>query len=375
MPNRNDSKKVGFLINPIAGMGGAVGLKGTDGTKILQEAIRKGAKSVSPERGLRYLEEVQRKDRDIEFIIAPGKMGESIASKLKLEYELVWQIGRTTTSKDTVRIARLMKKREADLIVFCGGDGTARDLLKGVGQDNPALGVPAGVKIYSSVFAINATAAAQSTVAFLHNEIPKRLGEVVDVDETAFRENRFSVKLFGHLTTPDSGLLIQESKSVTGSSEVAELDAIAKYFQEKIDPAYTYILGPGSTLERIAKRLGAKKTLLGIDAIKGNGRILGADVDEAGLLGLVGKSPTRIVISPIGGQGFLFGRGNQQITPEVIRRVGIENITVVGARSKIQALHPRRLLTDTGDDRLDRQLRGYIRVITGYREEMVVKVE
>lgn len=375
MPNRNNAQKVGFLVNPIAGMGGAVGLKGTDGKKTLQEAIRKGAKSVSPERGLRYLEEVQRISKNVEFLIAPGQMGENIADQLKLEHDLVGRIGKTTTSEDTVRIARLMKRRRVDLIVFCGGDGTARDLLKGIGQDTPALGVPAGVKIYSSVFAINASAAAESTVAFIREQIPRRLGEVVDVDETAFRENRLSVKLFGHLTTPDSGPLMQESKSTAGSSEDTDLDAIAEYFQEKIDPAYNYILGPGSTLERIAKRLGAKKTLLGIDAIKGNGTLLGADMDETGLLGLVGKSPTRIVISPIGGQGFLFGRGNQQITPDVIRKVGIENIIVVGTRNKIQALHPRRLLTDTGDDEIDRELRGYLRVITGFREETVVKVE
>jgi len=375
LPNRINAQRVGFLVNPIAGMGGAVGLKGTDGKNILQEAIRKGARSVSPERALRYLEEVQRSDKGIEFLIAPGKMGENIADQLKLEYELVGRIGRATTSEDSVRISCLMKKRRADLIVFCGGDGTARDVLKGVGQDTPVLGVPAGVKIYSSVFAINPVAAGESTVAFLQGQIPKRLGEVVDVDETAFRENRLSVKLFGHLTTPDSGPLMQRSKSVIGSSENTELDAIAEYFQEEIDPAYTYVLGPGSTLERIAKRLRVNKTLLGVDAVKGNGTLLGRDMDQRALLSLVGKSPTKIVISPIGGQGFLFGRGNQQITPEVIRRVGIENIIVVGSRSKIEALDPRRLLVDSGDDEIDRQLRGYLRVITGYREEMVIKVE
>jgi predicted polyphosphate/ATP-dependent NAD kinase len=356
-------------------MGGAVGLKGTDGKKTLEEAIRKGARSVSPERGVKYLREVQSRVKDIGFLIAPGKMGENIADQLELQYELVGRIGKVTRSEDSVRIARLMKRRGADLIVFCGGDGTARDVLEGVGRDTPALGVPAGVKIYSSVFAINPAAAAELTAAFLQGQIPKRLGEVVDVDEAAFRENRLSVTLFGHLTTPDSGPLMQASKSATGSSEYTELDAIAEYFQEKIDPDYTYILGPGSTLERIAQRLGVKKTLLGIDAVKGNGTVLGVDMDEKGLLGLVAKSPTKIVISPIGGQGFLFGRGNQQITPDVIRKVGIENITVVGSRNKIEALHPRRLLTDSGDDQIDRQLRGYLRVITGYGEEMVVKVE
>jgi predicted polyphosphate/ATP-dependent NAD kinase len=367
--------KVGLLINPIAGMGGAVGLKGTDGRKTLREAKRKGAKPVSPERALRFLKEVQRRDNNIEFLVAPGNMGENVASQLKLQHESIGRIGRTTSSEDSVRIMRLMKNKRADLIVFCGGDGTARDVSEGVGQETPVLGIPAGVKIYSSVFAINPEAAAESTVAFLEGQIPKKLGEIVDVDEVAFRKNRLSVKLFGYLTIPDSGPLMQGSKSATSLSEDAELNAIAEYLVEEIDPVSTYILGPGSTVERIAERLGVKKTLLGVDVVKGDGKVLGRDMNETALLGLVSKSSTKIIISPIGGQGFLFGRGNQQISPDIIRRVGVGNIMVVGSRSKIEALHPRRLLTDSGDEETDRQLRGYRRVITGYREEMVVKVE
>ncbi len=370
--------RVGFLVNPIAGMGGAVGLKGTDGRKTLRDALRKGAKPVSLERGLRFLEEVHRRHQGIEFLMAPGSMGASVADQLKLEYESVGRIGKTTTSNDSLRIARLMRRKKVELIIFCGGDGTARDVLAGVGYEAPVLGVPAGVKIYSSVFAINPAAAAESTVAFLEGQVPTRLGEVVDVDEIAFRKNRLSVKLFGYLTTPDSGPLMQASKSATGVSEDSELDAIAEYFIEEIDPGTTYVLGPGSTVERIAKRLGVKKSLLGVDVVRGNGTILGLDVDEKTLMSLMSKASrknsTKIVISPIGGQGFLFGRGNQQISPQVIRRVGVENITVVGSRSKIEALHPRRLLTDSGNEEIDQQLRGYLRVITGYREEMVVKV-
>jgi predicted polyphosphate/ATP-dependent NAD kinase len=170
-------------------------------------------------------------------------------------------------------------------------------------------------------------------------------------------------------------MLMQGSKSATGRSEDPELDAIAEYFLEMIDPASTYILGPGSTVERIARRWGIKKTLLGVDVVKGDGTVLGLDVDEKSLLSLIDNGSVKIIISPIGGQGFLFGRGNQQISPEVIRIVGVENITVAGSRNKIEALHPRRLLTDSGDEEIDRRLRGYLRVITGYREELVVKVE
>ncbi len=375
----DDVKRVGFLVNPIAGMGGAVGLKGTDGGKTLRDAVRKGAKPVSLERGLSFLEEVQRRGQGIEFLTAPRNMGASLANQLKLEHELVGRIGKTTTSDDSIRIARLMRRKRVDLIVFCGGDGTARDVLEGVGHEAPTLGVPAGVKIYSSVFAINPAAAAESTVAFLEGQIPMRLGEVVDVDEIAFRKNRLSVNLFGYLTTPDSGPLMQASKSATGLSEDSELEAIAEYFIEKINPGITYVLGPGSTIERIAKRLGVNKSLLGVDVVKGDGTAMRLDVDEATLMALISKaspkSSTKIIVSPIGGQGFLFGRGNQQISPQVIRRVGVENIIVVGSRSKIEALHPRRLLTDSGNDEIDQQLRGYLRVITGYREEMVVKVE
>ena len=375
----DDVKRVGFLVNPIAGMGGAVGLKGTDGRKTLRDAVRKGAKPVSLERGLSFLEEVQRRGQGIEFLTAPRNMGASLANQLKLEHELVGRIRKTTTSDDSIRIARLMRRKRVDLIVFCGGDGTARDVLEGVGHEAPTLGVPAGVKIYSSVFAINPAAAAESTVAFLEGQIPMRLGEVVDVDEIAFRKNRLSVKLFGYLTTPDSGPLMQASKSATGLSEDSELEAIAEYFIEKINPGITYVLGPGSTIERIAKRLGVNKSLLGVDVVKGDGTAMRLDVDEATLMALISKaspkSSTKIIVSPIGGQGFLFGRGNQQISPQVIRRVGVENIIVVGSRSKIEALHPRRLLTDSGNDEIDQQLRGYLRVITGYREEMVVKVE
>src|SRR5207245_3548705 len=207
--SRGDVHKVGFLINPIAGMGGAVALKGTDGRKTLRKALRKGAKPVSLDRGLRFLAEIQREGKGIEFLIAPGKMGENIADQLKLGHELIGRIGKTTTSEDSARIARLMKRKRADLIVFCGGDGTARDVLKGVGRATPVLGVPAGVKLYSSVFAINPLAAAESAVAFLQGQIRKRFGEVVDVDDAAFRKNRLSVKLFGYLTTHDSGPLMQ----------------------------------------------------------------------------------------------------------------------------------------------------------------------
>lgn len=358
-------------------MGGRVGLKGTDGDQTLGEAIRKGAKPVSAARGLRFLDEVRhRNDRNdrTDLITAPGDMGELIADQLNIKHETIGKVSDRTTSKDTVRVASLMRQR-ADLIAFCGGDGTARDILKGVGQSVPVLGVPCGVKVYSSVFAITPVAAADSAISFLDGQVPTRRGEVVDVDEVAFRKDHLSVKLFGYLSTPDNESMVQLSKSVTEPSEDVDLDSIADQVFETISPDTIYVLGPGSTVERIAKRLGVAKTLLGVDVVGGDGAMLGTDVDEQTLAGLIKKAPVKIIVSPIGRQGFLFGRGNQQISAEIIRLVGVENVIVVASTRKIESLHPQRLLVDSGDEDLDKLLRGYIRVISGYREERVLRVE
>ena len=366
--------KLGFLVNPIAGMGGRVGLRGTDGEKILNEAIRKGAKLVSPQRGLRFLEELQCRDSHAELITAPERMGADIVGQLNIKHETVGQICETTTAEDTIRITRLMKQ-EVDLVVFCGGDGTARDILEAVGQSVPVLGIPSGVKVYSSVFAINPVAAAVSAISFLHENVPTRLGEVVDADEEKFRMNQLSLKLLGYLSTPDSGSMIQSSKSMTPSSEDSQLDSIVDQMVELMFPETRYVLGPGSTTGRIGRRLGVAKTLLGVDVVKGDGTLLGRDLDEQTLADLVRKGPVKIIISPTGGQGVLFGHGNQPITAEILRIVGVDNVMVVASRSKIESLRPKRFLVDSGDDEIDKRLRGYVRVLTGYREEMVVKVE
>ncbi len=365
----------GFLVNPIAGMGGAVGLKGTDGPVTLREALKKRAKPVAPIRAREYLTPLLTHRNRFNLFTAPGTMGAEQAKSVGIAHQVVGRIGTKTSAQDTARISRLMKRRKVDLLVFCGGDGTARDIFRSVGHDLPVLGVPAGVKVYSSVFAINPRAAAQTTLQFLDGTISTKPGEVLDIDEKEYRQNRLSVKLLGTLPTPDAGPLVQSPKSPSRSSEAVEMEEVADYFKEEAQPNLVYVLGPGTTLEKVAVRLGLKKTLLGVDVVKGDGTVLGRDVDESTLLRLVKPSATRVVVSPIGGTGFLFGRGNQQISPRVLGQVGSDNIIIVAARTKVEALNPRRLLVDTGDEKLDQALRGYRRVLTGYREEMVVKVE
>ena len=366
---------LGFLINPIAGMGGAVGLKGTDGPAIFQEALKKGAKPVAPIRAQEYLTALLAHSRTFELLTAPGVMGAGPVKSVGLAHQVIGRIGRKTSAQDTARMSRLMKRRKVDLLVFCGGDGTARDILKSVGPSLPVLGVPAGVKVYSSVFAISPRAAAETTLQFLNRTISTKPGEVLDIDEKEYRKNRLQVKLLGTLPTPDAGPLIQNPKEPSRSSEAVEMEEIADDFKEQSKPDLVYVLGPGTTTDKVAARLGLKKTLLGVDVVKGDGTVLGRDVDESALLRLIKPSKTRIVVSPIGGTGFLFGRGNQQISPRVLGQVGPKNVIIVAARTKVEALQPRRLLVDTGDEKLDQALRGYRRVLTGYREEMLVKVE
>jgi predicted polyphosphate/ATP-dependent NAD kinase len=322
------------------------------------------------------LEHLKARTVNLELLAAPGIMGGTVAKSVGLKNRIVGRVGTKTSAKDTMGIARLLKRKKVDLLAFCGGDGTARDILRAVDGRFPVLGVPAGVKVYSSVFAIGPGAAAESAIQFLERKGPTREGEVLDIDEEEYRENRLSVRLIGHLTIPDSDALLQDPKSPTHISEAAELEGIAEYFKEEfVKPNAVYVLGPGSTVAKVGERLGVKKTLLGVDAIKGDGKILGLDLDERKLLRLVGKTPVKVIVSPIGGSGFLFGRGNQQISAQVLSQIGTESVIVVAARSKLDRLVPRRLLVDTGDQTLDQALRGYRRVISGYREEIVVKVE
>ncbi len=367
--------RLGFLVNPVAGMGGAVGLKGTDGTRTLREAKKRGATPVSPRRAREFLERFVQMGQSVELLVAPGPMGAEIAKGVRIKFETLGRVLKNTRAKDTIRVSRLMKRRNVDLLVFCGGDGTARDVYEAIGDGLPVLGVPAGVKVYSSVFAITPGAAAETAHGFLAGNVPTRKGEVLDIDERMFRKNVLSVKLHGYLTTPDSGYLIQSSKSATPGSEADEIEAMAKGVHEEMNSETVYVLGPGTTVEAIAKKLGVEKTLLGVDVVKGDGTVVARDVDEAQLAKIVEKKPVKIIVSPIGGQGFLFGRGNQQISPRILRLVGVENVIAVASRRKISLLQPRRLLVDTGDAGLDKMLRGYRRVVTGYMEEMVVKVD
>jgi predicted polyphosphate/ATP-dependent NAD kinase len=261
-----------------------------------------------------------------------------------------------------------------ELLIFVGGDGTARDIYDALGAQVPVVAVPAGVKIYSSVFAFSARAAAEMLDAFVEGtDVTEE--EVLDIDEDAYRDDRLASKLYGYLLVPDVRKFIQPGKAASdiSLSAVENKKDIADYTIEEMNPETLYLLGPGTTLKTIAEEMGLSKTLLGIDALFA-GRLVGQDLNEKGILNLLAQYEQRkIIVTPIGGNGFIFGRASKQFTPEVIRLVGKENIVVVGTKDKVRKLDSLRV--DTGDFELDEHLHGYIEVTVGYREGMMVKVK
>jgi len=367
-------KTIGFIVNPIAGMGGAVGLKGTDGRDVLEKAMVLGAKPVAPVRAEEFLSELGPVKEGVQLIAGAGKMGEDEARKQGFSFTVVGERSEETTAEDTKEMAERANKADADLLVFCGGDGTARNVLDVVDARLPALGVPTGVKMQSAVFAVNPRAAARIVIRFLLEELPLREVEVMDVDEEAFREGRLSAKLYGYMLTPYEPRLIQASKIASPSteSELRNQAAIAVYVIEEMKPNIVYIIGPGTTTRTIADLLDEKKTLLGVDLFY-NKKITAQDVNEKQILEEIEGKAARIIVTPIGGQGFIFGRGNQQISPSVIRRVGLDNIVVIATKHKLRGL--KSLRVDTSDPTLDANLRRNIRVVVDYREEYVTKIE
>lgn len=281
-----------------------------------------------------------------------------------------------TTPEHTKMAARILVEKRVDLLLFAGGDGTARDILDAIDSKIPVLGIPAGVKMHSSVFATNPSNAARIAIGYLSGDLSVEKGEVMDVDEKEFKAGRLSAKLYGYMTVPYEPTFIQSVKTATVHTETEDEEqlAIAKYVKEEMKENELYILGPGTTVKAIADTLGIEKTLLGVDVVR-SGHLVAQDVDEQKLLELVQGQRANIIVTPIGGQAYVFGRGNQQISHKVIEQVGKDNIIIVATRNKLQKLSPKRLLVDTGDKGLDQQLRGYIRVITDYHEETVMKVE
>lgn len=372
---KDDSKPtIGFIVNPIAGMGGAVGLKGTDGKDILEKAITLGAKPVAPSRAEIFLSELKTIQPDVQIKVGAGQMGEEEAKHQGYIYSVFGKKKNKTNRDDTEAVAKKIIENGVDILIFCGGDGTARDILNAVDKNLPVLGVPTGVKMHSAVFAIDPKSAARITSHFLRKQLPMWEAEVMDIDEKAFREGRVSAKLHGYLLSPYEPNLIQGAKmaSPITESELRNQAAIAIYITENMKDDIIYVVSAGTTTRTIGDILDQKKTLLGVDLFHKK-KIIEKDVNEKQILSAIKNKSAKIIVTPIGGQGFIFGRGNQQISPKIIKKVGKDNIIVIATENKMKNL--KKLKVDTGDIELDSDLKGTIDVITDYKITKKVLIE
>ena len=362
---------IGLIVNPVAGMGGSVGLKGTDGA-MHEKALALGATPVSPGRTRTFLEHVGERS-DLRWLAGPGSMGAEYLEAAGQAVEAVGRAGARPAAADTKAIAAEMLREGVELIVFAGGDGTARDIADAIDAKVPVIAIPAGVKVYSSVFAYSPKAAAELLEAFAAGADVSE-AEVLDIDEDAFREGRVDARHYGFLLVPVVEELVQAGKESSAGVESAEAKReIGAAVAASLEPDVLYLLGTGTTVRAVADALGLDKTLLGIDAVL-NRELLASDINERAILDLLDKhADARIVVTPLGGNGFILGRGNKQFTPAVLRRVGCDNVIVIANRDKLLKLGS--LHVDTGDADLDAEFAGYIDVLVGHNHRKLMRVE
>ena len=373
--------KLGFVINPLAGIGGSVALKGSDGKDIVELALSRGASLKAEKRASAAVQEFSELavDEQLEVHTAAASMGEDVLKANGLDCDVLYTAADHTTSADTKDVIRLFVEQGVDLIVFAGGDGTARDVLdvlsKELNSKIPVVGIPAGVKIHSAVYAVTPSQAGELVNLLISGE-PMSLHDarVMDLDEDAFRKGEVIAQCYGYLSVPVDDTRMQLIKQGGINHHEIAVQEIATDVIESMQPDTYYLIGSGSTTAEIMNQLSLDNTLLGIDIVY-NQALVASDVDEQTILKTITDRPVKMVVTVIGGQGHVFGRGNQQLSADVIRHVGQENIIIVATNDKLRSLNKRPMISDTGDPDLDRQLAGLYPVVTGYQQQTLYRMK
>ena len=370
--------KLGLIVNPYAGLGGPEGLKGSDTLPdgLRQSVAEEMANSRSLPRAVRCLAALAPVAEQLAVYGFDGAMAEQACREAGLTFTSVGRAEALSSAEDTRRAAQCLLSEQVDIVLFVGGDGTARDIYSAVGESLPVLGLPAGVKMHSAVYAVNPQAAAAILRALIDGDLVDiGLQEVRDIDEAAFAEGRVRSRHYGELMVPRLGGFLQQVKQ--GGREVEELVIadIADELMENYDEDCLYIVGPGSTTTGFMEALGLPYTLLGFDLVRG-GELLQADANAQQISEVMDhhQGPITVLITAIGGQGHILGRGNQQLTPALIRRIGRDNFQVLASKGKLSGLAGRPLLVDSNDAALDAQWQGFIAVTTGYRDQVMYRV-
>ena len=401
--------KLGFIINPIAGLGGSVALKGSDGDGIAQQAMLLGATAKANERAKIALELLLPYKEQLIIYTASGAMGEVCAKSLGFTVETIYHCDDTeTTAQDTEQAVVDLLKKGLDLLLFAGGDGTARNICKQVQMEShpskvklskesnhqayantpthintnvPVLGIPAGCKIHSGVYAITPKAAGRIVELMLTGQLVTLTeADVMDIDESLFRQGIVKAKRYGDMQIPSELRYIQAVKS--GGKELDELvlQDIAADVIDHMDE-HLFIMGSGSTTAFVMEELGLNNTLLGVDIVQSQ-QLMASDVTENELWQQIcqfqctnsAADNIKLVITLIGGQGHIFGRGNQQLSPRIINTIGKDNIIIIATKNKLAQLNGRPLISDTGDEALDQLLSGFMVVTTGYKDQVLYPV-
>ena len=368
--------RLGLIVNPVAGMGGSVGLKGTDGN-LAAEARSLGAEPLASPRAAVALSQLVQAGANVELLTCSGAMGAEAALRSGLDPVVVHEVAEgATTARDSRAGALRIIERRPDLMLFAGGDGTARDLLGVVEGSTPLLGVPAGVKMHSAVFAATARAAGDVACSYLaaaDRESLLRDAEIMDREPSPKFDAALSPRLYGMVRTPSVSFLVPGAKSSSRVTGQAALGGAVRRVVGLLDDGRLSLLGPGSTMQLVKRECGFEGTPLGIDAVRHGCRVA-SDLNERQILDLLRSGPARIVVSVVGGQGFLFGRGNQQLSSRVIRAVGTDAIVAISALDKLTGLPGKCLLVDTGDEPLNEVLSGYMRVIVSEARTVLMPV-
>lgn len=374
--------KLGFIINPIAGVGGSVALKGSDG--VVSQALALGATPKANQRAKQALEILKPYQQQLKVLTASDQMGESCAKALGFNVEVVYEAPcEETSAQDTENAVNALIKAGVDILLFAGGDGTARNICSVVGDSFPVLGIPAGCKIHSGVYAVTPKAAGRVVELMVTQQLVTLTeADVMDIDESLFRQGVVKAKRYGEMQVPCELRYVQAVKSGGKESDELVLQDIAADVIDNMEDEL-FIIGSGSTTAFLMAELGLENTLLGVDLVYQQA-LIANDLSEEQLWNILNSYQqqgvvAKLVITLIGGQGHIFGRGNQQLSPRIIRLIlaqqgGKDNIIIIATKRKLMALDKRPLIADTGDSELDQELSGYVTITTGYKDHVLYPI-
>ncbi len=366
--------RCGLIVNPVAGLGGEAALKGSDGDGVQEAARALGAIPRAPAKATRALESIRTVLGDVRLETGAGTLGEDVARAAGFEPRIVYTARSASTSaEDTKALARTLSESGVDLILFAGGDGTARDVCMAVGTDTLVLGVPAGVKMHSGVFAVTPEDVGSVVRLVAQGSALIAESEVVDLDEDLRREGVLFSTLYGIVRTPQTPRGVQRGKRSFGVTGAGVLSGIAAELHERLDPQGVCLFGPGTTVRGVGAAMGYELSLLGVDVVQ-SGRVTGYDLDASLLNEIVTGKRVQVVVSPIGGQGIVLGRGNQQIDRRILEQLSPDDLIVVSTTEKLGPLAGGSLLIDAPTPELNCKFSGTKKVIVGYRQEAVFRI-